>query len=274
MKPSNPLTEAPEPIRETEWDFSKVPSDQLGFCAFYEYAREHPGLIQALATWRDRTELCKSRKGLVWDGPDVALPALRLHLGILTEFPEFPAKPWLEIQAGLRRDRIAHHSAAFTALANYFREKRGETAFKVLNPADFPVRLKAMLIRARTAKHSPYASGDRLRGEVEDLFCSIKWAEPLEWIVEDFRRWATQNRPKHITLVRDRSARTSRELLNALGALRLLRHFRKSKKTTEAAIGKALESTQAQKTKRPLYATRESWLRAVKRAEEHLAELA
>jgi len=68
---------------------------------------------------------------------------------------------------------------------------------------------------------------------------------------------------------KDRTSRTCRELLKALGALRLLGHYRQTEPSQEKAIWKAIDHTETVNGY-PLYSSRESWLRAVKSAKEYI----
>jgi hypothetical protein len=259
-----------ENIKDEEWCFDGLPYDQAEFCAFYEYRREVPEIIAALKTWRGRKKVLQSDEN--WNSPVVALFALRVALGILVECPEFPQQPWRAIPQSTRLERIKRYKKSLLDLQQHYRRGHDESTFKVLDPARHTARLKAMIIRAQTAKQFP-ESREQLRGEAEDLLCSIDWRAPLKMLVADFQDWARRNRPKSVKLSRNRTLKTFQEQLKALAAWRLLRHFRQFEKTTEAAIRRASDYTQAKTKNAPLDQARESWLRASNEAERNLAAL-
>jgi len=249
-------------ISPSEWKFDKLPDDQVGDCRFYEFAREAPQARLLLETWRTRKRKLKA------GAPMEPFLVMRVSLGILVYFPEFPRRAWQDITPGVRRARLERHWRACNEFSSHYRITEQERAFKVLDASEHRSRVRAMITRAETAKEHP-SLRDRLRGDLEDLFCCIDWRKPTDAIIADFSAWVRGINRQRSKPKKDRSLRAARETLKNLGALRLLRHFKTLKPNQERAISAAIEHTQSIAPK-PLYASRESWLRAAERAATYL----
>ena len=249
-----------EELSPAEWDFEAL-NLHIEEAAAYEFARECPGVIEAVRTWRKQ-----------WSEEHLgALIMLRISLGILPLFPEFPDQPWLAIDLRIRSKRVNEFRKELEHLRKHI-EKAGDTpkAFDVLNPLESRGRIKALIIRAETAAQFPEVR-NFIAGQ-EDLLCSIDWSKPTNQLIRDFDDWVRANRPPAAAkpTKSEPNERRSRDLLKALAAFRLLRHFHRGGVSQENAITTAMEFTQRQKKQPPLYATREAWLRAVERARQHL----
>jgi hypothetical protein len=258
-----PLT---DPNRH-EWDFERLPSDQLEECLWYEYGRKSPKIIQAVKTWRKwrRLKPAALAQQRIFPGRQFVHSQ---RLRILTLCPEFPAKTWQDIQDSKRVKRIKRRRTFLASFETQIRRK----SFQVLDPLAYPLRVQAMIPRAQAAKDFP-GFQHISHGGAHDIFCEIDFDQNEGVIIRDFTQWVRNaKRQQAKRRDRDRTSRTCQELLKALGAWRLLDHYRQAEPSQEKAIRKAIDYTQQVKGK-PIYSSRESWLRAVGQAKEYLSGL-
>ena len=250
-----------------DWDFHALPSDQLQDCVWYEYARESSTIIEEVKAWRK----CRRLKLSATEG-ERRLPVRQALLGqrlrILILCPEFPAKPWQDILASERVKRI-NRRQEFLAI---FETHSSRKAFEVLDPLKYVLRVQAIIPRAQAAKEFP-GFQDISFGGMHDVFCEIDFDQNEGRIIKDFAEWVRRvkrKQAKHHD--KDRTSRTCRELLKALGALRLLGHYRQTEPSQEKAIWTATAYTETVSGK-PLYSSRESWLKAVKSANKYMSQM-
>ena len=234
-RPSN--EEAVESLKREDWDFYSVPADELYACQWWEYARESarirafyqpedsdffpsPG-IEPEVRRLDGTVMIEARRRLLdpirmqfvrllWE---YALPVKRTmerahESGIKSDALDCP---WQFLPAEVRRGVVED-------LAPYFAKMPGLTFLPFNRCSD----LRDLGIAGEDYRCARF---DRKTG-IEWLRAEIDWAEFSDWqIVEAFRRWVKENRPRGVGRADDRGRHKGAGLyaqLKCVGILRLM----------------------------------------------------
>ena len=235
-------------IARAEWDFRDVPSEEVMECCSYEYARSSPAVREAYEQALVETPVEKRSRGY--------LP-LSSGYGLSLECPEFPSKPWLEIDRKTRRKRVVRWCTD------------SQVAFSPVLPVSglkvaIDCKTRQERIISAPSPLLPPPGFNKDTGEEIGLF-KICWGCPETRIVEDFARWLKANyAQKHEAITnrdaiqRSRLGSTASKMLKALAAWRLLRimSWKEADKLTSSQGG--------------LFAERSGWSRAKKQAEQFL----
>jgi len=89
-----------------DWNFSSCPSDELRWCDVYEHAREDQRLIQEVEAMRRSGHWSQSLEDRFIDSRYASIGQLLFEL-----FPEFPATPFLKVDAVSRQQRCRELNA-------------------------------------------------------------------------------------------------------------------------------------------------------------------
>ena len=177
----------------------------------------------------------------------------------LGECSHFPSKHWLEIPAAER-----------TAISRQLRPERfqwGHDAFHmekrpllIMSVEDCLRSPLSLLDKAFVTIKAPEHSGD--------FIFSWCWPRSERKLLEDFRKWLEDNRPPdqpplHKTAESTSRKTSHRDLLKALGALRLLKAFENDVREASYHAWEVLD--------KPLYKDQPAWIKARKRAEQEIA---
>jgi hypothetical protein len=220
-----------------EWDFRAVPDDELLPCAYWEYARESARIrasfmkeasdffpapdIQSEIRTPDGRVFMKARRRLVEPlRMRFAERILRYAVPIRTTFekatsaavsPEALDHPWQNLPEIVRRETVQE-------LAPYFAEKPALTFLPFNRCSD---------LRDIGLADDDYRCAERdSEAGIERLRVQIDWAEFTDaQIVEAFRIWVKENRPRGFGRADDRGKRKTRgygNYLTWLGILRLM----------------------------------------------------
>ena len=217
----------------------------------------------------------------------------------LVEWQEFPKSHWLAIPASIRRDakrmrpvvdkagrwreplNEAYHRADMEARefdsdsALFFKTQFGIGCHTWIPDYALDENTKVQWWRewAETTKSKGgMASADRW--EEYRLF-QINWARSDRRLKDDFAKWLKENRPDDRQALYNAEASASRrtshrDLLKALGAFRLLRHF--AGDWQQAAGFSVLFRRNGKGIPSPLYAEQSEWRDAEKRAKQALEQ--
>jgi hypothetical protein len=191
--------------------------------------------------------------------PDIIVTTKLSHdLHFLGTCAHFPTKHWLEIPAGEREhlakqftpDRLQWGHDAFHM------EKRGMLIQSLEDYLSSPFRYAGGRL---SAVKLPEHSGD--------FVVSWCWPRSDRKLLQDFKKWLEENRPTDQPPFHKTSESTSRktshrDLLKALGALRLTRAFKND-------FGKACNHAWAVLDK-PLYKDQAAWIKATNRAKQQI----
>ena len=89
-----------------DWNFSSCPSDQLRWCDVYEHAREDQHLIEEVEVMRRNGHWSQTMNDRFIDSRYASISQLLFEL-----FPEFPATPFLKVDAVSRQQRCRELNA-------------------------------------------------------------------------------------------------------------------------------------------------------------------
>ena len=210
----------------------------------------------------------------------------------LTSWPEFPSQHWLQISEEIRkhvdekRFRPRPGQLVFgkglknkesigwfdTVPATFFKTQSGFgcnqiSLLKGLEELNY-------LFKYVPTTKTPYGIADEDRW-TEYRLVSFSWARSDRKLKADFVNWLKENRPDdrqpyHKSREDDSRRTTERDLLKALGAMRLLRHFKGNwNKAAEYSENFCVDKRGNPK---PLYVEQSEWRDAKKRATEALSE--
>jgi hypothetical protein len=211
-----------------EWDFSKVPREELAACFVYEYAREltkrWPRLLQLLEIYKHYCNLPKEH-------PD-GWKEFRIHrllyrmfkrrFGDCPTFWFFPSTAWqdladnrrLELVEDLNFDRGFRESPSRSLKIQTLRE---------LEPAN------ATSIEQFAYLHELFT--DEELDQTEYGFFAVNWNYADVEIKKAFQSWLNEQRKEHakldFTKIRHRKVARGgfRDKLRRLGALRVIEHY-------------------------------------------------
>jgi hypothetical protein len=230
--------------------------------------------------------------------PDYMVTTKLKDYGIhfLYEWPEFPKLHWLQIPQTVRQDK------------KRLRPRQGESAWRgdIFNPLSWLKWSEAKKFDTvpsfffktnlglcchtwintfmppgmdywpdwKDTNKSPwgFASADRWD---ELRLVEMNWARSDRKLKADFAEWLKENRPDdrqpfHKSQESESRRTTERDLLKALGALRLLHHFKGDWKAAATYSERFCEDKRG--NPKPLYAEQSEWRDAEKRAKEALRE--
>jgi hypothetical protein len=216
--------------------------------------------------------------------------------GFLINWPEFPSQHWLQVPEKLRADkkRLRPLKNQIDWQGDMLKAetwlKRGEATKFDTEPSFFFKTYTGLCCHTSTSSllssgldfwpnwkattKSPwgFASAD---GWDELRLVKLNWARSDRKLKADFAEWLKENRPDdrqpfHELREDDSRRTTERELLKALGALRLLRHFQGDWGAAAGYSGSFCKDKQGKA--KPLYAEQSEWRDAEKRVQKALGE--
>ena len=220
-----------------EWDFRSVPDKELYCCQWWEYARESariraffqpgdsdffpsPGIQPELRAM-DGTLMVPARRRMVDPIRMQFAQQLREYtLPVIQTVERLRASGVRDEIFGCSWQRLAEEVrlGVVEDMAPYF-AKMPWLTFLPFNRCSDQRDLGIADENYRCAKFDPQTGIERFRVE-------ISWGEFTDWqIVEAFRRWVTENRPRGVGRTDDRGKRKGGGLearLKSLGALRLM----------------------------------------------------
>lgn len=214
-------------IPRSEWDFSKVPYEQLEACFAWEYGREwellRHGSPQEMIPPKTNGGTKNPEYEKYQADPERWVGCIRAEA--LLEYRKQLDTPWQELPMESRMDIMFSDTSGSLVLVEckYTQMDQGELARKEL--------------------------GSRFRTVAFEL----NWDQSDKRLIADFAAWVRKNRERP---AKEQRGRNRRDDLNMLGAMRLLHHLR-----LEEAV---IETTRAMGE--PLYGKRPSWERARKAA--------
>jgi len=284
--------ESPDVIAEVEATRRKtVLSEQVDRQAMREWHLANPRPEDS-EKWREWTNRFSERF------PDyfVTMKSWIYEVHFLSDWPEFPDLHWLEIPPDVRQDKKRirpvsgecdwrgdmwephfwlkqEEGQKFDAVPSFFYKTGLGLACHTWLAPYLPPSLDLWKDWTKTSK-TPwgFASADRWH---EYRLMEVAWARSDRKLKADFAEWLKENRPDdrqpYHKLKESNSRRTThRDLLKALGALRLLRHFKGV--WGAAADYSALFCTDKRGGQKPLYVEQSEWRDAEKRAIEALTQ--
>lgn len=216
-------------LRE-DWDFSKVPEDELDACFTTECARDWEGTPSALVQ-------VKKISDIVTEQPEISLSKVRVpvvtnrggnilqnatnvrQVASLVHFDDWPGRPW---QLLTNTDRL------------YARQFHAAGLSQIVDPVDFP------------PDGFSYGSHNFVAFKID-------WRATDKYLQASFADWLRVHR--QVQAIESRGS-NRRDHLKMLGAMRLLHHY-----SYDDAFALSKESLG-----RPLYGKRPSWERARKGA--------
>jgi len=202
----------------------------------YEFARHDDLLKKEIANRYAKNDW---RTGLSPEHWDFYIS--RAKLTFFKLFPEFPEKPWLKIRAKDRKTRCEE----CRLLAG---------PFFLVSPE-----------RIDRDEHYPYAPTDVGVDSFHHVYAvEIDLSASKEAIIQSFERWIASVHKGREIVREKRGGVTEADLLKALGAFRLLRHF-------EGDWEKAAEwSANSNDEETPLYSGQSEWIKARKKVEKFM----
>ena len=280
----------PEVVSEVNAMRDRRPHRDLERAAHYKWLQQNPVPTDS-SLWPEWT-----RKMFDANPSTEFCTRLQVEAHFLADWPEFPDRHWLQIQEGVRRDEKRYRpSGSSPHLAVWHPDyclHSGEQQPFATEPSvfcatgvgvgchteiipEFPADLNLRRDWADTTK-SPwgFASPDRWR---ELRLVRVHWARSDRNLKADFAHWLKENRPDdrqsfHASKHSDSRRTTFRDLLKALGAARLLRHFKQNWKN--ASDFSALFCKDGHSNPKSLYEEQTEWRRAAVRAEQAIQDFA
>lgn len=223
------------------WDFSDCPDEQAESCCYYEYARESEPTKKKVTRLRSSGPW----KSGLYPG-DWMYYEEEWFLTFFESFPEYPEKPWLQIDPARRQERLKR-------CAVY------EGPFQSVGPERIPADEDIPV---------PYFPNDVGAISLHSVHVvEIDWTASDDAIQRKFKQWLADIRPTKELIWGKRGRVSDRELLKFLGTWRLLRAF-------DGDWDRAADwvKTHGRGTKwSPFYAEQSGWIRASKNAESMMA---
>lgn len=285
--------ETPEVIAEVGADRERLRRfEKRDVTAFRKWMEENPR-----PDFLDRSKLDDWVQKFYAANPDSDLRTkLDFPAHFLAHWPEFPELHWLEIPPYVRQDKKRirlvpgqgdwrremwkphfwlkqEEGQEFDTVPSFFYKTGLGLACHTWIATYLPPGLDFWRDWTDTIQ-TPwgFASADRCH---EYRLVKIAWARSDRKLKGDFARWLKDNRPPdrqpyHSSKESDSRRTTERDLLKALGALRLLCHFKGN--WNAAADYSALFCTDKRGEPKALYVEQSEWLDAEKRAGEALSE--
>jgi hypothetical protein len=256
--------------------------------------------LQALRNWHtanpfpgvvDSKRLSDWNRKLEESFPDyrVTTELRDYDLQFLCNWPEFPKLHWLEVSEEIRQKTAKGRYRPLPGVPNigqgpesdeywgffetfpaiFFKTEYGLACHTEVRPGSRDI--------ARFEKYVPTTktpfgvmSEDRW---TEYRLVSFSWARSDRKLKDDFAEWLKKNRPDDRQPFHKSNTSTSRrttesDILKALGAFRLLRHFRGDWLAAAEYSQKFFKDKKGQP--KPLYVEQSEWADADKRAREHL----
>jgi hypothetical protein len=191
--------------------------------------------------------------------PDIIVTTkLNYDLAFLGTCAHFPARHWLEIPAGEREQVAKQFTPDRSQWGHdaFHMEKRGMLIESLEDYLSSPFRYTGGQF---SAVKVPQHSGD--------FVVSWCWPRSDRKLLQDFKKWLEENRPPdqpplHKTGESPTRKTSHKDLLKALGALRLMRAF---KNNFTEAYNHAWEVLD-----KPLYKDQAAWIKAKNRAEQEI----
>lgn len=251
-----------------------------------------------------RPEITASEKFMEWakrfreQFPDyiVTTQFHDMNTSFLSSWPEFPSQHWLQIPEAMRKNKIEkgrllpptshglmwgrglkgqESRGTFGTVSGVFYKGSTGLCWEEGDPEliDRIGNIGALMKYVPTVK-TPWGAAWEDRW-TEYRMVSLSWARSDRKLKADFAEWLKENRPDdrqpyHTSKESDSRGTTRRDSLKAVGALRLLRHFKGD--WGAAADYSALFCTDKRGNPKPLYVEQSEWGDAKKRAEKALQE--
>lgn len=269
-KPAEIVT-GPE-LRREDYDFCKVPANELKSCLYYEYLRESAEFIRQVEDVR--RQFAKSQKWHcqnVIDGVGLTVRYTKIttHPAIfemvlivsLASAVEFPKIPWQRLSQTAKSYLRNFYDKAVRSNTKSFQRNNPALVFDTVakDASVGELTLNNWTAKA-TPKHYAKIPIEVLGKYIISGFFQFNLAHSHSHLINSFRDWLRANHPQtEIKTSAGPGRRTERDKLNALGALRL----RHSTKTFNEATAKM----------KPLYPDRRSFNRACKAALKHFHTL-
>lgn len=277
--PGSKQQRAPSPLPEAEWNFERVPVEDLPACYLWEFWREkcHRDASVAKALDNLRKEAQANDQAILQHDTK----ELWLYRQLLTKCPDLPAEHAASLKVHGKFNlylwsTINPLSTEMDGLANISEVYFPSRTFQSLDPILRQIirgnvtvpssKDQLPLLVENPSAHKP--EPNQQPKELESVSFKINWAHTDERIQEAFREWLVLSRG-------DRKARLTRGLgpgksvektllkhLKDLGALRLLTHYESS---TAAKL--ALKNMN-----RSVFAGAAEWSKAKKHAESILQD--
>jgi hypothetical protein len=276
----------PEKLPDEAWDFRKLPPDEIEPCYLYEYSKESPLIISKItatlkrrrssesavakkrrSTWfKSNPEPTEERDREVWQkkmlseiGDTVVTTELEQEIHFVVNFAEdriFPEKHWLEIDPERRRK---HAVRGDRRRVGHVDPASMEAKHLLIHPLEYFLELRRLLPIAFLNAKLPGYSGPHI--------FDVCWARSNRKLKKDFEEWLKNTRPKDQpgfqASAHGGSRRTTRrDLLKALGALRLMRAYKRNVYHARHHTWDVCD--------KPLYKEQTAWIKAATKAEEHL----
>lgn len=184
----NSTAAAVRPINDHHWNFSTCPENQLRWCCQYEHCRSNQVVVDAVrhhrkyGTWPED-----------WAGRFADQACQNLAQQMFQEFPEFPEKPFLDINANLRAGKCAKLEEArqclTVRLASSIVERGGEDKVVIVSrcaSSEDLNRLFRSLDRKKLRGRQNFGSrlrvlgGSRLYTHFGDWNIALSYAEKRE----------------------------------------------------------------------------------------------
>lgn len=230
-------------IKAEAWNFAKCQQEESAACYLYEYSLECEEIRKEVTALRERiawkkahdmeirawleanpcpksaSEQSEWSKAALQKYPNmVAWTLLNSTLHFLAGCEEFPRKHWLELSA---TQRIKLGKGCHSRL----RWELGNPSFRANSPIIFQP-LEDFVEGWLDGWNNPQRG--KLPSESGDYVFSFDWARSNRSLIEDFRKFLVKHRPNDqppLESTRNAPSRkaTHKELLKALGALRLIR---------------------------------------------------
>lgn len=224
-------------IDQAEWDFTNCPEDEREYCRRYEFARHDDGVKKEIAEWRKNDRWRSGLSPEHWD-----FYTEKATLTFFRLFPEFPDTPWLKIPATDRKKRCAE----CRLLEGPFLEVSPE---RIDPDADYP--------------YFPPDTGFLTPHRV--YVVEINFSASKDAIKKAFERWLDSVHKSTELVKESRGGLTDADVLKALGAYRLSKHF-------GGDWEKAAEhSADCLKNGERLYKLQSEWIKARRKVEKFMA---
>jgi hypothetical protein len=277
--------QSPAKLVPEAWDFRLVPGDEIEPCYLYEYSKESPLIVSKVtadlerrrysesaaakrrvsAWFRSNPEPTEETERAIWQqkmvrevGDTVARTELEPEIHFLVDFAEegvFPEKHWLEIDP---RRRLKHAVQGDRRRVGDVDPASMEAKPLLIYPLEYFLELRRRFLGGLSAK-LPDHSGPHV--------FDVCWARSDSKLKGDFGQWLNDNRPPDQPGFQKSAhggsrTTTPRDLLKALGALRLMRAYKRD-------VDRACDYTR-KVLRKPLYKEQPEWIKAANKAEEHL----
>jgi hypothetical protein len=252
-----------------------VPGDEIEPCYLYEYSKESP-LIRSKITdalerrrspwFKSNPEPTGEADRAIWQakmlsevGEIDARRELEQEIHFVVDFAEegiFPKRHWLEIDPKLRRKHAVHEDRWRVGDVD---PASMEAKPLLIYPLEDFLALQRLFPEVGLDAKLPDHSGPHV--------FDVCWARGDSKLKGDFQQWLDDNRPKDQPGFQKSAhggsrTTTPRDLLKALGALRLMKAY-------ERDVGRVRDHTWNVLGK-PLYKEQTAWINAAKKAKEHL----